>query len=66
VLSFFVLFLQPNGHDHGTEDNMKSMLAASMENIQVLALSKFVFFLKLKILEHTVGIIEYCGASWQS
>jgi hypothetical protein len=45
---------------------MKSMLAASMENIQVLALSKFVFFLKLKILEHTVGIIEYCGASWQS
>jgi hypothetical protein len=33
---------------------MKSMLTASMENIQVLALSNFLLFFKLKILEHTV------------
>ncbi|KEH43309.1 alpha-1,6-glucosidase, pullulanase-type protein [Medicago truncatula] len=29
------LLLQPNGHDHGTEANMKSMLAASMDHIQI-------------------------------
>ncbi|CAJ2629361.1 unnamed protein product [Trifolium pratense] len=29
------LLLQPNGHDHGTEDNIKSMLAASMDHIQI-------------------------------
>jgi len=25
--------MQPNGHDHGTEENAKSMLAASMDHI---------------------------------
>lgn len=49
----FILFLQPNGHDHGTEANMKSMLAASMDHIQVLALWNFVLYFKFKILEHT-------------
>lgn len=29
------LLLQPNGHDHGTEANAKSMLATSMDHIQV-------------------------------
>ncbi|KAL2994853.1 hypothetical protein AAZX31_10G186400 [Glycine max] len=29
------LLLQPNGHDHGTEANAKSMLAASMDHIQI-------------------------------
>ncbi|QCE07791.1 pullulanase [Vigna unguiculata] len=29
------LLLQPNGHDHGTEENAKSMLAASMDHIQI-------------------------------
>ncbi|CAL5209034.1 unnamed protein product [Lathyrus oleraceus] len=29
------LLLQPNGHDHGTEANMKSTLAASMDHIQI-------------------------------
>nr|KYP60685.1 hypothetical protein KK1_023096 [Cajanus cajan] len=29
------LLMQPNGHDHGTEANAKSMLAASMDHIQI-------------------------------
>ncbi|RDX83602.1 Pullulanase 1, chloroplastic, partial [Mucuna pruriens] len=29
------LLLEPNGHDHGTESNAKSMLAASMDHIQI-------------------------------
>ncbi|XP_073224055.1 pullulanase 1, chloroplastic isoform X2 [Cicer arietinum] len=29
------LLLQPNDHDHGTEADMKSMLAASMDHIQI-------------------------------
>ncbi|XP_027364893.1 pullulanase 1, chloroplastic isoform X2 [Abrus precatorius] len=29
------LLLQPNGHDHGTEANEKSMLTASMDHIQI-------------------------------
>ncbi|XP_017409401.1 pullulanase 1, chloroplastic isoform X3 [Vigna angularis] len=29
------LLLQPNDHDHGTEENAKSMLAASMDHIQI-------------------------------
>ncbi|QHN78603.1 hypothetical protein HN51_055823 [Arachis hypogaea] len=29
------LLLQPNGHDHGTQENMESMLATSKDHIQI-------------------------------
>lgn len=39
----FILYVQPNGHDHGTEANAKSMLAASMDHIQV-CINRFIDF----------------------
>ncbi|KAK7345387.1 hypothetical protein VNO77_15991 [Canavalia gladiata] len=53
----------PNGQGHGIEANAKSMLAASIDHIQVLALQIFLYLdvlgFKLKSLEHAVSVIEY-------
>ena len=38
---WLILYLQPNGHGHGTQANMESMLAASKDRIQVIWLYWF-------------------------
>jgi len=42
--------MQPNGHDHGTEANAKSMLDASMDHIQVCISGFMDFCLYLDVL----------------